>query len=93
MVIANKIYSTIVTYLSKELTHIDLALRHLAPVEGITSIYICTSLLRTSVVFHSLFIHSLFLDSLLPVDLAYDRINADGLFGGDGCILPDEGVG
>jgi hypothetical protein len=35
MVIANKIYSTMVIYLSEELTYIGLALRHLAPVEGI----------------------------------------------------------
>jgi hypothetical protein len=35
MVIVNKIYNTMVTCLSEELTCIGLALRHLAPVEGI----------------------------------------------------------
>jgi hypothetical protein len=35
MVIANKIYSIIVICLSEELIRIGLALRHLAPVEGI----------------------------------------------------------
>jgi 5-methylthioribose kinase len=38
MVIANKIYSTMVTCLSEELTRIGLALRHLAPVEGIDDV-------------------------------------------------------
>jgi hypothetical protein len=35
VVVANKMYSTMVTCLSEELTRIGLALRHLAPVEGI----------------------------------------------------------
>jgi hypothetical protein len=38
VVVANKMYSTMVTCLSEELTRIGLALRHLAPVEGIIPI-------------------------------------------------------